>query len=1000
MRCQSLWRGLIWLALIAVLGTPAFAQLQSGNVYGKVVDTEGSILPGVTVTLNGGGAPVVQVTDGQGQFRFLGLGPGSYKIDAQLDGYSPVEYPSVVVAVGRNTEIELTLNAAITDTIVVSAESPLLDSRRVSITSTVDKIELEKVPSARDPWDILRTTPGVLTDRVNVGGNESGQQSQYVGPGSDGDQAIWSLEGINITDMSALGSSAGYFDYDSFEELQVTTGGSDATTATGGVVLNMVTKRGSNTWRGSGHYYYSDDGMQSDFDVKSGDLGHDYDGAGPVTSQPFFKQGNRIVEVEDYGLELGGPIVKDHLWIWGSYAKPTIDLLTVDDFSDQTTLEETNFKLNAQITPTNTATGFVWDSDKVKLGRNAGPLRPQETTWDQSKFGPAPTAWKIEDTQTFGSKFFLTGMYAKVNGGFTLAPHASSNTGDAIYFQDGDGISHNNAPANIEILRPTENYKADGSTFFNTGTTGHELRFGAGYREVETDTLSQTIGGAAEIELGDGVSEYVFARDEALDVKNQYTTAYAQDTLTFGNFTASFGLRYDKQGGKNLASNAAGNVYFPDLLPAVSYGGGDIGFEWSTLAPRVGLTYAMGAEHQTLLRGSYSRYADQLSANYASWLNPVGVQTYYYYLGVTRGNGAVDLDDLTQPFGSSGNWDPRNGGSLQSNAVANGFDAPLTDELLLSVEHSLRPEFMVGFSASYRKLTDIVETELLVFDGDGAYGPNANFNDVGRAHRRSDYELITTCTPERLLPDGSPYCRQIGELRDDVSTRNGLLLENGDREQTFKGASLYFNKRLSNRWMARGNISWQDWKWNTPDSENEDPTRAVPGAAASGANGSSTAIQDGDPVIQASGTGSGSKGNVYIQSDWSYSLSGMYQVAPEKAWGFNLGASVTGRQGYPQIYFERVFRGTVNDGVVGVNVPVEDELDAQRLDDILKVDFRIDKDFRISATNLTVSAELFNAFNDNTVLQRNGRLRRANSNYALETLSPRVFRLGVKLGFN
>jgi hypothetical protein len=344
------------------------------------------------------------------------------------------------------------------------------------------------------------------------------------------------------------------------------------------------------------------------------------------------------------------------------------------------------------------------------------------------------------------------------------------------------------------------------------------------------------------------------------------------------------------------------------------------------------------------------------------------VQTYYYFYGATNGDGSINLADLTDPAGASGNWDPRNGGALQSNAVADGFDAPLTDELLLSVEHSLRPEFMIGISGSYRKLTDIIETELLVFDGDGY--SEANLNQLGRAHRASDYELVETCGPAggRVLPDGTPYCRVTGELVDGVTTRNGLLLENGDREQEFKGVSLYFNKRLSNQWMARGNVSWQDWKWNTPDSENEDPTRALPGSAASGANGSSTAIQDGDPVIQASGTGSGSKGNVFIQSDWSYSLSAMYQVAPESAWGFNLGASLTGRQGYPQIYFERVFR--------------------------------IDKDFRWNALGMTVSAELFNAFNEANVLQRNGRVRRANSDYVLETLSPRVFRLGLKFTLN
>jgi Ca-activated chloride channel family protein len=70
------------------------------------------------------------------------------------------------------------------DKITVLAESPLLDERRISTGATVSQTELEKIPTSRDPWAVLQKTPGVLTDRVNVGGNESGQQSQHVGPGN------------------------------------------------------------------------------------------------------------------------------------------------------------------------------------------------------------------------------------------------------------------------------------------------------------------------------------------------------------------------------------------------------------------------------------------------------------------------------------------------------------------------------------------------------------------------------------------------------------------------------------------------------------------------------------------------------------------------------------------------------------------------------------------------------------------------------------------------
>ena len=91
--------------------------------------------------------------------------------------------------------------------------------------------------------------------------------------------------------------------------------------------------------------------------------------------------------------------------------------------------------------------------------------------------------------------------------------------------------------------------------------------------------------------------------------------------------------------------------------------------------------------------------------------------------------------------------------------------------------------------------------------------------------------------------------------------------------------------------MLRGNVSWQDWTWDIPDSENEDPTDTVGGG-----------VVDGTEVLQGSGTVSGPKGNVFINSKWSYSLNGMYQVAPDRPWGFNVAANLTGRQGYPLRY--------------------------------------------------------------------------------------------------
>jgi Ca-activated chloride channel family protein len=106
------------------------------------------------------------------------------------------------------------------DVITVTAESPMLEERRFSVAATVTREELEKIPTARDLWSVLQATPGVLTDRINVGSGESGQQAQYVGPGAGGDQAMGSAAGV--TDWESLGPSPSYYDFDEFEELRTT----------------------------------------------------------------------------------------------------------------------------------------------------------------------------------------------------------------------------------------------------------------------------------------------------------------------------------------------------------------------------------------------------------------------------------------------------------------------------------------------------------------------------------------------------------------------------------------------------------------------------------------------------------------------------------------------------------------------------------------------------------------------------------------------------------
>src|SRR5213593_3406453 len=334
-------------AVVALCAVSAFAQFQTGNIYGKVQAKDGSVLPGVTVTLTGVGAPQTAITDPQGGFRFLNLSPGTYSIKAELAGFGAAARTGVGVRVGANADVTMTLNPSVTESITVTGEAPLLDVRKAGTAINVSKVELEKIPTSRDPWTILQQSPGVLVDRMNVGGNQSGQQSNYIGKGASATQNTWNVDGVNITDEGATGSSPTYYDFDAFEELQITTGGSDPRIQTPGVQLNMVTKRGTNDFKGSGRYFYTPGSYQADAKV-------------PAEAQNYLSLANKVNFVRDYGAELGGPILRDRLWFWAARADQKISVwqsLAVPApavfVPDRTILRNKNLKLNGQLLPSN-----------------------------------------------------------------------------------------------------------------------------------------------------------------------------------------------------------------------------------------------------------------------------------------------------------------------------------------------------------------------------------------------------------------------------------------------------------------------------------------------------------------------------------------------------------------------------------------------------------------------------------------------------------------------
>jgi hypothetical protein len=111
----------------------------SGAVFGQVADDKGQPLPGVTLTLTGASSPLVQTSDARGDFRFVGLASGTYRLEGTLDGFGPGVFEQVIVGANRSTTLDLTRTAAVSETITITAESPLLDARKITTGATVDR---------------------------------------------------------------------------------------------------------------------------------------------------------------------------------------------------------------------------------------------------------------------------------------------------------------------------------------------------------------------------------------------------------------------------------------------------------------------------------------------------------------------------------------------------------------------------------------------------------------------------------------------------------------------------------------------------------------------------------------------------------------------------------------------------------------------------------------------------------------------------------------------
>jgi len=956
-------------AIAALALTPALvAQQLTGNIFGNVQDEQAARLVGATVTLSGIGAPQTVTTDQRGEFRFLNLSPGSYTIAFEQSGFSKVTKTDVQVAVGKNTEVSATLRLSTVETgVTVRGEAAILDPRRVSTGATITQVELNEIPTARDPWVILQTVPGVLTDTINVGGNQSGQQAAYYGKGAMGFNNVWNLDGIGVTDLASTGAATTYYDFDSFEEMSVTTGGADITQMTPGVQLNLVTKRGTNDVHGSARVYLTREQWQSQ-------------NLSAEAAAQGFTGGSRIDNIQDYGIEVGGPLWKDRAWLWGAYSRNQIDLFTITNASDRTTLEDANLKLNLQLTESTSATGSYTQGDKIKFGRNGGVTNPPETAWNQSGVNGQPVALdRVEVSQVVSSRLFLTASYAYVRSGFQLVPVGGVNVNDV--YQDSGGVWHNSY-FQYRTQRPQNVVAATGSYLFNTGSTGHELKFGFSYRKagVSSQTKWPGNGNWGQIDpYGTGNDVAVLTREGIVKGQLKYTNGYAADVVTFGSATINAGVRYDVQYGYNQGSATPANPVIPDILPALAGQNEASQFTWKNWQPRIGVTYAPGDAKKLLAKASYARFADQLGIDYVFHDNANALAGIYYYWNDANHDHVITRDEIDFADGEVGHYgfDPNNPTSVTSpNTFSPNLKAGVTDEFIAGLDYEILPDLVAGVAYTHRKYTGV-----------GVTYP------IGVS--RSDFVFVKNLTG--TLFDGTRFTAPLygwGPGIAGAPPPGGSIGENRpDFYTTWSGIELTWQKRLSNKWMMRGSFTWADSRQTAGPGGCVNPNNSL-----SGEFGTSCPLNGSDIMVFPSGTGVGTRGNVFVGGRWAFNVSGLYELPL----GFKIGANVYGREGYP---FLQWVVANAGDGL-GQRSILVGPMSAYRNPNVFDADLRLEKAVHVGPLQVSLSADVFNVANAGTVLERQGRCTLdaagvcgGSYNTITDTLGPRVVRAGARISF-
>ena len=764
----------VWLAALSVLAVAAFpvaAQVQTGSILVRVADQQGGAIPGVAVTLS---SPVLVsgtmsgVTDSGGVNRFPSLQPGIYSVKVELQGFRTVVRENVQVVVGQTVPLDLPLSVAtVAETVTVTGSSPVVDTTTANTSVNLGEQLLQGTPGGRDIWSLVEyKVPSLLITRPDVGGTSGGLQGVFNARGTTSAQNTSYLNGINVGDPAAIGAAGFYYDFDAFDDIQVSTGAHDITVPTSGVFLNMVTKTGGEQWRGRTTLAWLGDATQTQ-NIDDNLLRY---GFRPET--------NAVDFVSDVNVSAGGPVIARKLRVFASVRDWRVHVNVPAAFStlvlDQTDITSGLLNANYQINDKNRLTGLISRQYYKKPRRflvASNTATIDSTVNEDDVFDIYQVLWNSVVTQ----KFFID---ARVGLNKIFFPTYLNGT-DQTLLDSATGIRTRNFNAGTERWRDRYQGNATGQYYVDEFAGGrHEFKFGFDLSHAPVENrVSRFDDVDLQYNSATGLAQVVtlFATPFYTKTAIDMTSLYAQDSVSWNRLTVTAGLRLERLVGYLPEQSSPASRFFPNLPRSFSQV--DNVVNWTTTGPRISAAYDLMGNGRTALKAAAGRY----------------------YYQIASGGGILDGVNPNANYQEQYTWNDANGDrrfqtgentgtpiisrvDTSTISVDDDYLRPYTDEITGGFDHELFPALRLSVALTHR-----VERN-----------PQATSNPA------NPYDTFLT-TRADTGRDGLAGTSDDSTFqfynRSSTAVNQTYFTNDRSFRQTYDGIEITATKRMSNRWQ-------------------------------------------------------------------------------------------------------------------------------------------------------------------------------------------------------